>query len=224
LFSAARAVRTSSRFDTDLYATGTFAGGPNFISEDLLALEAGYRAQPAADLSFSISTYFNIYDDLRTVEASGPAVVPLVVKNGMRGNTYGVEAWGRYAPRDWLRLKAGVSAIRKELHLVSGSRDIFGVAFAGNDPSYQFQFQSDIDLPGDVALNFGLRSIDRLASPAVPSYVEADAKIDWRVVEGLHISLAGVNLFHPRHVEFINGSLPALAVPRSVYLEAGLQF
>ena len=223
-FSAARAVRTPSRFDTDLYATGTFAGGPDFTSEDLLALELGYRAQPAADLSFSISTYFNIYDDLRTVEASGPAVFPLVVKNGMRGNTYGVEAWGRYAPRDWLRLKAGVSALRKELHLVSGSRDIFGVQFAGNDPSYQFQLQSDIDLSSDVTLDVGLRSIDRLASPAVPSYVEADAKIDWRVVDGFHISLAGVNLLHPRHQEFINASLPALAVPRSIYLEAGLQF
>jgi len=222
-FSAARAVRTPSRFDTDLFAPG-FGGGPDFTSEDLLALEMGYRAQPAADLSFSISTYFNIYDDLRTVEASGPAVVPLVVKNGMRGNTYGVEAWGRYSPRDWLRFKAGVSAIRKELHLVSGSRDVFGVPFAGNDPSYQFQLQSDIDMPDDIGFSFGLRSIDRLASPAVPSYVEADAKVDWRIVEGLHVSLAGVNLLHARHQEFINASLPALAVPRSLYLETRLQF
>src|SRR5205814_778458 len=117
----ARAVRTPSRFDTDLFSTGTFAGGPNFTSEDLLALELGYRAQPATNFSFSISAFFNIYDDLRTVEASGPLVFPLTVKNGMRGNTYGFEAWGSYALADWWRLKAGVNAIRKELHLVSGS-------------------------------------------------------------------------------------------------------
>lgn len=222
-FSAARAVRTPSRFDTQLFAPGTLAGGPGFVSEDLLALELGYRAQPFTDFSFSISTYFNIYEDLRTLESSGPAAFPLVIKNGMRGNTYGVEAWASYSILDWWRLKAGINALGKELSLVPGSRDIFGVPFAGNDPSYQFQFQSDIDLPQDVSLNFGLRSIDSLASPAVPAYVEADAKIDWKVVDGLHLSLAGVNLLHPRHQEFINGSLPALAIPRSVYLQARLQ-
>lgn len=223
-FSAARAVRTPSRFDTELFSPATLSGGPGFVSEDLLALELGYRAQPFADFSFSVSAYFNIYDDLRTLEASGPAVFPLVIKNGMRGNTYGVEAWGSYSLWEWWRLKAGVNAIRKELHLVSGSRDIFGVQFAGNDPSYQFQLQSDIDLPQDVALNFGLRSIDALKSPAVPGYVEANAKIDWRVVEGLQLSLAGMNLLHARHQEFVNASLPALAIPRSVYLQARLQF
>jgi len=223
-FSAARAVRTPSRFDTELFSPATLAGGAGFVSEELLALELGYRAQPFADFSFSVSTYFNIYDDLRTLEASGPIVFPLVIKNGMRGNTYGVEAWGSYSILDWWRLKAGINAIRKELHLVAGSRDIFGVQFAGNDPSYQFQLQSDIDLPQDVALNFGLRSIDALKSPAVPGYVEANARIDWRVLEGLHLSLAGMNLLHARHQEFINASLPALAIPRSVYLQARLQF
>ena len=79
-------------------------------------------------------------------------------------------------------------------------------------------------MPRDVALNFGLRSIDSLKSPAIPGYVEANAKIDWRVVEGLHLSLAGMNLLHERHQEFVNASLPALAIPRSAYLQARLQF
>ncbi len=223
-FSAARAVRTPSRFDTELFAPNTLSGGAGFVSEDLLAFELGYRAQPFENFSFSVSTYFNIYDDLRTLEATTPTVLPLVIKNGMRGNTYGVEAWGSYSIREWWRVKAGINAIRKELHLVSGSRDFLGVAFAGNDPAYQFQMQSDIDLPHDVSLNFGLRSIDALKSPAVPAYVEANAKIDWRVVEGLHLSLAGMNLLHERHQEFVNGSVPPLAIPRSVYLQARLQF
>ena len=92
--SAARAVRTPSRFDTELFATNTFAGGAGFVSEDLLAFELGYRGQPLTDVSFSISAYFNIFEDLRTVEATTPTVFPLVVKNGMEGNTYGIEAWG----------------------------------------------------------------------------------------------------------------------------------
>ena len=53
--------------------------------------------------------------------------------------------------------------------------------------------------------------------------LEADAKISWRVVDNLQLSLAGMNLLHERHVEFINGSLPPLAIPRSVYLSAQLE-
>ncbi len=221
--SAARAVRTPSRFDTELFATTTFAGGAGFVSEDLLAFELGYRGQPLSDLSVSVSAYFNIYDDLRTVEATTPTVFPLMVKNGMDGNTYGAEAWATYAATDWWRLKAGANVLRKELHLKPGSRDFFGVAFAGNDPSFQFQAQSDMDLGQDVNFNVSLRSIDALASPRVGAYSEADAKISWRVVDNLQLSLAGMNLLHERHVEFINGSLPPLAIPRSVYLSARLE-
>lgn len=221
--SAARAVRTPSRFDTELFATGTFAGGAGFVSEDLLAFELGYRGQPLTDVSVSVSAYFNIYDDLRTVEATTPTIFPVMVKNGMEGNTYGAETWATYAAADWWRLKAGANVLRKELHLKPGSRDIFGVRFAGNDPSFQFQAQSDMDLGTDVNFNVSLRSIDALASPRVPAYTEADAKIVWRVVDNLQLSLAGMNLLHERHQEFINGSLPPLAIPRSVYLGAMLE-
>jgi iron complex outermembrane receptor protein len=201
--SASRAVRTPSRFDTDLFSAGVFAGGPDFTSEDLLAFEIGYRGRVLSDLTISVSTYFNIYEDLRTVEASSAVVFPLVVRNGMRGNVYGMEAWGTYALADWWRVKAGVNAMRKELHIVPGSRDIFGVDFAGNDPSYQFQLQSDMDLPGGVTLNLGMRNIDSLASPAVPAYVEGFATINWRIAPWVQLSLAGMNIFNDRHQEFI---------------------
>lgn len=65
--------------------------------------------------------------------------------------------------------------------------------------------------------------MDALASPRVPGYAEADATINWRIVEGIDLSLAGMNLLHERHREFINGSLAALAVPRSVTLGARLE-
>lgn len=78
-----------------------------------------------------------------------------------------------------------------------------------------------MDLGQDVNFNVSLRIIDALASPRVGAYTEADAKISWR--DNLQLSLAGMNLLHERHVEFINGSLPPLAIPRSVYLSALLE-
>ncbi len=221
--SVSRAVRAPSRFDADLYNTGVFAGGPDFRSEDLLAFEFGYRGQPLAQLSLSISTFYNIYDELRTIEASTAKVFPLVVKNGMAGDTYGVEAWATYALTDWWRLNAGVSALAKTLRLSPGSRDIFGVQYAGNDPSYQAQLRSDMDLPRGFQLELGVRNVAALPSPAVPSYVEGDASINWQVVDGVTLMLTGNNLFHARHQEFINGSLAPQAVPRSVSLGLRLE-
>jgi iron complex outermembrane receptor protein len=199
-------------------------GGPDFQSEDLLAYEIGYRGQPLPNLSLSISTYFNVYDNLRTIEASGPLVFPLLIENGMRGHTYGIEAWATYALTDWWHLNAGANGLREELSLVPGSRDVFGVQYAGNDPSYQFQLRSDMDLPHDVDLELGLRGVDSLASPAVAGYVEANARLSWAIRDGLELSLVGLNLLHARHEEFASSGLPPLEIPRSGYLSARWEF
>ena len=222
--SVSRAVRTPSRFDRDLINPGLFAGGPDFTSEDLLAFELGYRGQPFSGLSLSVSTYLNSYTNLRTVEASGPYVFPLVVENNMRGNTYGIEAWSTYTLTDWWRLNASVNAMCKELQLVPGNHDVFGVGYAGNDPSYQFQMRSDMDLPNRMQLELGLRNVDALASPVIPNYLEAELRLNWQVSDQFELSLAGENLLHGQHQEFTNPSLPALAVPRSVHLGARWEF
>jgi len=214
------AVRTPSRFDRDLFITGTFGGGRDFVSEHLTAYELGYRGQISSTASFSVSAFYNAYDRLRTVEASTPAVFPLVVLNNMSGSTYGVEMWGNYAPLSWWRLSAGLSTLTKDLHLDSGSRDIFGVQFAGNDPSYQASLRSSMDVTDSVALDVDLRAIDDLSSPHVPGYAEADVRLAWRVSDTLELAVTGANLLHARHTEFINPSLPAQEIPRSIDVSA----
>ena len=94
--AVSRGVRTPSRFDRDLINPRLVAGGPDFTSETLVAYELGYRGQPATNLSLSVSAYYNVYDNLRTAEASTAAVFPLVIRNGMRGETYGVETWAAW--------------------------------------------------------------------------------------------------------------------------------
>jgi iron complex outermembrane receptor protein len=218
--SVARAVRTPSRFDTDLINPGVLAGGPDFQSEDLLANEVGYRGLLSPSLSLSVSAFYNVYDRLRTVEASTPAVFPLVVRNNMEGDTQGVETWANLAVRDWWHLSAGFSALRKNLRLAPGNRDVFGVAFAGNDPRYQSQLRSSMDLPRGFAVDVWLRNVGRLKRPAVPSYLEADARIAWQAADKLELSLDGQNLLHERHLEFVNPSILPSEVPRSLTLTA----
>ncbi|HEV7767113.1 MAG TPA: TonB-dependent receptor [Thermoanaerobaculia bacterium] len=218
--SIARAVRTPSRFDTDLINPGVLTGGPDFQSEELIAYEAGYRGLLSPSFSLSVAAFYNSYDHLRTVEGSTPAVFPLVIRNNMQGDTQGVEAWANVAVREWWRLSGGFSALRKNLRLVPGNRDVLGVAFAGNDPRYQWQLRSSMDLPRRFALDLSLRNVSALKSPAVPAWLEADARIAWQATDKLELSLDGQNLLHARHLEFVNTSIASSEIPRSLTLTA----
>jgi iron complex outermembrane receptor protein len=205
LWSAvSRVVRTPSRVDSDLFAPGTppfttLAGGPDFKSEKLIAFEIGYRAQPAPYASFSISTFYNIYDDLRSVEPV-PGGDP-VLANKMEGHTYGVETWGSYHVLDWWRLSGGYNYLKENLGFKADSRDS-NIAAAGNDPAHQFSARSTMNLPHNLEWDAGLRVIGALGSPDVPKYVTLDTRLGWTFMKGVELSLIGYNLLDHDHPEF----------------------
>lgn len=186
-----QAVRTPSRFDSDLINSGVLNGGPDFVSEEVLAYELGYRAQVNERLWFSVSTYYNVYDDLRTLEATSMVVFPLEIRNGMSGETHGVEAWGSYSVADWWRLNAGLNWQDKDLEIDPGSADVFGVDFAGNDPNLQLSMRSLMDFGDRVQFDVTGRYVSELSSPAVDSYFALDARIGVRVTDHFELSIAG---------------------------------
>jgi len=219
--AVSRAVRTPSRFDRDLFVTGVLDGGPNFESESVMAYELGYRAQPNERLWYSLSTYYNVYDDLRTLESENPpSTFPVEIRNGMHGDTYGVEAWGSYALTDAWRVNAGVTWLHKDLQLDAGSTDIAGVGFAGDDPTLQATLRSLIDLDPRTQFDVAMRYVSELPSPKVPAYVAVDMRLGYQLTDHFEISLAGYNLLDDEHVEFIDPSLPAQTSPRSFFLAA----
>lgn len=204
LWSAvSRAVRTPSRLDRDFFVPGSapfaIAGGPDFKSEKLTAYEIGYRAQPSAKTSFSVSTFYNVYDELRSIEPAGGA---LVLGNMMEGDTHGVETWGSYGISDWWELKAGYAYLRKNLRFKPGSGDTTGVQAAGNDPRHRFSIRSTMNLGHRAGLDFALRSVGHLPNPAVPGHVVLDGHFAWKIVKGTELSLSVFNLLDKRHPEF----------------------
>ena len=72
LWSAvSRAVRTPSRIDQDVFEAAPphfviLEGGSDFTSESVVAYELGYRIQIEPQLSASLSSFFNRYDDIRS--------------------------------------------------------------------------------------------------------------------------------------------------------------
>ncbi|HEX6958638.1 MAG TPA: TonB-dependent receptor [Ferrovibrio sp.] len=221
--AVSRAVRTPSRVDRDLTAPGILErASESFDSEELIAYEVGYRGQPSAQTSLSVSLFYNDYDNLRALMLS-PDSGLLVFGNVLEGQTYGVEAWGDYRPRDWWTLSAGANLLQKDLHLKPGGIDAALSQHVGNDPEYQLSLRSRMDLSDAIELDIGLRAIDDLPDPDVPGYVALDARLGWHVTDTLELSVGGFNLLDDQHPEAGNVATRT-EVPRSVYLGARWRF
>lgn len=203
-FAASRAVRVPSRLDRDITqrsGTRVVITGGNMQAVKVTAYELGYRAQPAANLSFSISGFYNVYPNLRSAELTNGGL-PITFGNGMEGETYGVEFWGNYGIADWWRLTAGANWLHKDLRFKPGSSGLGGLQIAGNDPKYQLSLRSAIDLSPNLAFTLDLRRIGALPAPRSPAYTELGARIGWRASDKLELSLTGSNLLHAYHAEF----------------------
>jgi len=113
-----RAVRAPS--DLTAICSKSSAGGIHqrrrLSSRKLTAYELGYRTQPSANSSISISTFYNVYTEPSKRRALAERRLPAVFANGMAGNTYGVEVWGNYQLSAWWRLAAGANWLHKNLH------------------------------------------------------------------------------------------------------------
>lgn len=216
--AVSRAVRTPSRIDRDIVGPGILEQAVNFGVEEVIAYELGYRGRPSDKALVSISLYYNDYDDLRVLTTTPGGF--LRFGNSMRGHGYGVEAWGEYQARSWWRLSAGFNYLEKDLELVGAAIPVALSQHAGNDPDFQLQFRSEMDLGDRLALDVALRAVDDLEDPAIPGYVEVDARIGFALTDQVELSLTGSNLLDAHHPE--TGT--AGEVRRSVLFGARLRF
>lgn len=220
--SVSRAVRAPTRIDRDLNFLPVLATADNFRSEKLWAFEAGYRGQPTDTTQLSVNLFFNLYDDLRTTELTAGAL-PIRLANGLEGHSWGVEAWATQQLTSWWRLRLGLATLGKDFAVKGGRNDLAQGESLGNDPDYRLLVRSQIDLAPNVELDLGVRAVDDLERPAVDSYIEADARLGWRVSEQLELFVAGTNLLHESHDEsaYDNGGQ---LVERSVYAGTRVRF
>ena len=204
LWSAlSRAVRAPSRLDRDLFVPGQapffIAGGPGFRSEIAKVFELGYRDQPSARSSYSITGFYAKYDHLRSIEPVGGGV--FVLGNKMEGTTKGLEAWTTFQATPRWRLSAGGTLLDQDLRFESDSGDT-NIANAGNDPKHQFKLRSSLDVTGEQQFDVMFRHVGALPSPQVPAYSTLDARYAWRLRRDLEWSLTGQNLLDRGHPEF----------------------
>jgi iron complex outermembrane receptor protein len=227
--AVSRAVRTPSRIDVDYRIPAyeapptvpQIAGGPDFVSEKLIAYELGYRVQADQRLSLSLAAFYNTYDDLYTVEAA-PGTVVYHIQNGMEGNSQGFELSGLFqASQNW-RLRGGYTFFHKNIRDKPGH--MFDTTYEGTDPQHQAILQSMLNLPG----NFQFDLVGRVVSgrprsvianvPDVNAYANLDARLAWQH-KYLELSVAGQNIVNPSHGEFA-----ANRIPRNYYGKVSIRF
>ena len=208
------AVRSPARLDREIFApiSAPFVvgGGPNFVSEEADVLEVGYRAQPSATLSLSVTAYYDRYDKLRSGELAPPGRNTLLfIGNGIEGEVTGLEAWGNWQAAPGWRLSWGALRMDKDLRRKPGSTDPVGPSNLGNDPEFQIMLRSMLDIGARYDLDVMVRRVGELPQPRIAPYTAVDARFGWEISDSLALSFIVRNLFDDGHVEFNSAPAPA---------------
>ena len=210
-----RAVRAPSRIDREFFQPG-LVGGPQFESELSDVLEVGYRAQPSARLSVSLTGFHHDHDKLRSVR---PGPDGAVVANDREGRTSGFEGWASWRPAEWVRLGGGFVRLHQSLRVAPGAVDI-AASEASRDPRGWWKLHAGVDLGHNADLDFMVRHYDALPNGTVSDYTAVDLRLAWRVSRKVELSLLVQNLLDKGHVEWF----PGTEHERGAYLKARVEF
>jgi iron complex outermembrane receptor protein len=223
--AASRAVRSPTPFDVDVRegfgGPPVLFGDPDFETEKVWAYEVGYRGQPHSSVSWSVSAFYNDYDDLRSIEITPVTFFPLSWANMLEGSTYGVEIWGNWQVTDWWRVSPGFRSLHKRLRFEEGASGVLGVHQAGNDPRSQASMKSSMSF-GRFGFDAMLRYVGELPSPAADDYTEMSGRLSYRISDRLELSVSGFNLLDDSHLEY--AAPTANRIRRSIFAEARFNF
>lgn len=235
--AVSRAVRTPSRLEHDLTLTAlldprtlTLArllGDSEFQSERVFTAQLGYRVQPVASITFDVVAFHDNHTKLLSLEPSLPfvesspppphLVVPFLFRNGIEGESYGVEVAADWTPYGWWRIAGSYSYLRVALRPSPNSLDRTTATSAnGSAPRHSLQLHSRMDWGASVRFDGMIRFVDDLPSKSIPSYWSLDARLAARLSSRLEIGVVGQNLLSPHHAEFPDSDTQ---VPRGVYAE-----
>jgi iron complex outermembrane recepter protein len=217
--AVSRAIRAPSRIDVDYFlptfpvppTSPSVAGGPNFTSEKLLAYELGYRTQPTTGLSLSLSTFYNMYDDLYSVEVL-PGTQTYQIQNGSKGTSWGAELSATYIVNSYWNIRGGYTFFHKDLKNKPGNQsDPRLLDNLGTDAANHAVLQSAFNIRKNFQLDLVAGYTDflpgTLYNTRVPAYVTLDTRLAWQYKKQLELSLNTQNLLNDQHLEIGNGAM-----------------
>lgn len=215
--AVSRAVRVPTRFDADITVTDK-----KFDSEKVIAYELGYRIRPLDRVTLSLATFYNHYNDLRSLDKTTDPKFPIILANSQKANSWGVELSGNMQVTKRWRLRGGYTYFDRYIWSTNDNVLPISVEFESIDPKNTVLLQSVLDLPKNFQLDVMARYVSELSAgtlaPKTPAYFTFDARIAW-LFRSFEISLAGQNLFGDEHTE-----VGLSRIPRSIYGKISYHF
>lgn len=206
-------------------------GNRGVESENLLAYEIGYRGELSEDLFVDIAAFYNDYRDLLSNEPGIPGVtsragrpdpmfvVPLSFQNQLAAETIGGEVALEYKPFRWWRMTTSFSYAHSTAFEGGSLDSVNPQLIEASAPQYKATYRSLMDLTEWVSFDLLGRYVSAVGYGTIPDYGEVDARLGFRVTEGVDVSIIGQNLLNSAHPEFI-GSIygpPPTVLERGVF-------
>jgi len=213
-----------------------FNANPDFAPEKLNGYELGYRTLLGKNVFIDLAGFWNHYHDLFSQDLAGPIttestlpfpepapppfhiLIPAQFRNDLYGFTTGGEIGPEWRPTQFWRLRASYSYLNMNLSKAPGTA-LGGTpaSVEGASPRHEIDAQSSFDLPKKLQLDLVYRYVSALPAVSAPAYSTGDARIAWRFVSNLELSVAGRDLFQPYHVEYAADPGGPVAIRRSVF-------
>ncbi len=219
--SVSRAIRRPSPLDrtvvnTILPGMGDdiqLLGNPDYKSEDMLAVELGYRVRPSDQLILDTTIFWNSYDDVFSLTNVGN---DLVFDNNATAQGYGFEASATWMPNANFELTGSYSL------LLLSIEDANTATYENASPKHQFQVRSNYKITDDMTFNTALYYVSPIES--VDAYYRLDLGLTWRVNDRLDISVWGQNLLDDSHEEFVGTLTSDTGIDRGAYVQLRYRF
>lgn len=236
LFDSMRAI--SPKVSVPVMLKGS--GKQGVDAESSTTYQIGWRGI-FSDLTADLTGFYADYKDIISIQAAGnpvfnnslgmPAViVPWVANNMLYAQSYGAELsfnwqttnnWRNYLSYSFFNLNsqpyAGVSAVFYDLDRPEKSA-----------PQHQASLRMNFNVTRDIDFDVWWRYTDAIIANQRPinDYFNADARIAWRPVKNLELSIIGQNLIQSQHIEYQGDFFmpQATYVPRGVYAKFDWQF
>lgn len=209
--SASRAVRTPSRGeDAAIFLIGSSGippiptilyGNKNLRSEKLISYEIGIRHSFSSKHALDLSGFYNNYYKLRTIELLNPPN-SLTIGNNIKGHSKGFDLFYEFRPYDSWLISAGYSFLMMDLKNTSGSFDNSADILENSDPRHTLTLRSSNELFENIELDLWVRYVDQINSYDISGYLNADARIGWKISPSLTLSIIGRNLLDDIHPEY----------------------
>ncbi len=209
--SVSRAVRTPSRLESDYEVVllpnlgvpvfPRLEGNPNLQSEQLIAYEAGVRAQPVEYFSWDFSVFYNDYDDLIEFAPGAPSVeppfvyVPFLFSNATDSRAYGFETILNGDMTENWSIQGTYSFLR------TGPQNLNSTS-----PRNQLTIWSSWDIARDWKADLIWRYVDNLPEENIVSYNATDIRLAWAPKGPWEFAVVGRHLFDAPRLEFGDGT------------------